>query len=64
MELPALTSAVNKQSLTQSSHSRKVVPLVQIQSFSQLLKNMHQIEVNGEIGVMTFKQLLIDVKHI
>lgn len=59
MELPALTSAVNKQSLTQSSHSRKVVPLVQIQSFSQLLKNMHQIELPAQMGSLLGSSLAL-----
>lgn len=43
--MPALNSAVNKQAQTDSCSSRKVVPLVQIHSFAQLLENMHRIEV-------------------
>lgn len=46
LELPALSSVVNKQAQTEPSSIRKVVPLMQIHSFTQLLENMHHIEVN------------------
>lgn len=43
LELPALRSIANKDAQTDSG--RKVVPLVQLQTFDQLLENMHCIEV-------------------
>lgn len=46
LDLPAFNSVVNKQAQTEPSSIRKVVPLMQIHSFTQLLENMHHIEVN------------------
>ena len=45
LELPVLSSAVNKQVPAEPSSNRKVIPLVQLHSFMQLLENMHRIEV-------------------
>lgn len=45
LQLPALSSVVNKQPQSEPSSSRKLVPLVQLHSFAQLLENMHHIEV-------------------
>ncbi|XP_072292843.1 centromere protein I isoform X2 [Eucyclogobius newberryi] len=50
MDLPALAPAANKQTLSESSLSRKLVPLVQIQSFAQLLENIHQLELPAQMG--------------
>lgn len=50
LEMPALSSAVNIPSQTEPSSGRKVVPLVQLSSFAQLLENMHHIEVNSHIS--------------
>ena len=44
MDLPALTAVV--QSQKQTSLSKTVVPLAHIQSFVQLLENLHRIEVH------------------
>lgn len=46
LDLPALSSVINKPAQTEPSSIRKVVPLMQIHSFTQLLENMHHIEVN------------------
>ncbi|XP_033830475.1 centromere protein I isoform X1 [Periophthalmus magnuspinnatus] len=59
MDLPALAPAVNKQMLPQSSLSRKLVPLVQIQSFAQLLENIHQIELPAQMGSLLGSSLAL-----
>lgn len=43
LELPALSSVVKTQA--EQSSIKKVVPLMQLQSFTQLLENMHRVEV-------------------
>lgn len=58
MELPALTPAVNKQTSTEASPS-KVVPLVHIQSFAQLLENMHRIELPAQMGSLLGSSLVL-----
>lgn len=50
MDIPALAPAVNKPTSTESSPNRKVVPLAQIQLFTQLLENIHQIELPAQMG--------------
>ncbi|KAG8003916.1 Centromere protein I, partial [Nibea albiflora] len=50
LELPALSSVVNKEAQTEPSSSRKLVPLVQLHSFAQLLENMHRIELPAQMG--------------
>ncbi|XP_076595248.1 centromere protein I isoform X1 [Chaetodon auriga] len=59
LELPALTSAVNKQAQTTLSCSRKVVPLVQLHSFAQLLENMHRIELPAQMGSLLGSSLAL-----
>ncbi|XP_040903373.1 centromere protein I isoform X1 [Toxotes jaculatrix] len=59
MELPALSSLVNKQDQTEPSSGRKVVPLVQLHSFTQLLKNMHRIELPAQMGSLLGSSLAL-----
>ncbi|XP_030000546.1 centromere protein I [Sphaeramia orbicularis] len=59
LEVPALNSAVNKQAQTDSCSSRKVVPLVQIHSFAQLLENMHRIELPAQMGSLLGSSLTL-----
>ncbi|XP_045887049.1 centromere protein I isoform X1 [Micropterus dolomieu] len=59
LELPALSSVVNKQAQTEQSSSRKVVPLVQIHSFTQLLENMHRIELPAQMGSLLGSSLAL-----
>lgn len=40
-----LSSVVNKPTSTETSSAGNVVPLLHIHSFTQLLENMHRIEV-------------------
>ncbi|MEQ2191457.1 hypothetical protein XENOCAPTIV_028983, partial [Xenoophorus captivus] len=44
LELPAMSAVTNKEPQMEQTSRRKLVPLVQIQSFSQLLENMYRIE--------------------
>ncbi|CAJ1058861.1 centromere protein I isoform X2 [Xyrichtys novacula] len=50
LELPKLSSVVNKPAQTETSSSRKLVPLTQLHSFAQLLENMHRIELPSQMG--------------
>ncbi|XP_026214468.1 centromere protein I isoform X1 [Anabas testudineus] len=59
LELPVLRSVVNKQDQTESSSSRKVVPLVQIHSFAELLENMHRIELPAQMGSLLGSSLAL-----
>lgn len=59
LELPALTSVVNKRAQTPLSCSRKVVPLVQLHSFAQLLENMHRIELPAQMGSLLGSSLAL-----
>lgn len=45
LELPALSSVVKTRAQAEQSSIKKVVPLMQLQSFTQLLENMHRVEV-------------------
>lgn len=45
LQIPALSTAVNKQAQADTSSIRKMVPLLQLNSLSQLVENMHRIEV-------------------
>ncbi|CAK6964683.1 centromere protein I [Scomber scombrus] len=58
LEIPALSSAVNKGAQTEPSR-RKVVPLVQIQSFAQLLENMHRVELPAQMGSLLGSSLAL-----
>ncbi|XP_031159184.1 centromere protein I [Sander lucioperca] len=57
--LPALCSVVNKEAQTEPSSSRKVVPLVQLHSFAQLLENMHRIELPAQMGSLLGSSLAL-----
>ncbi|XP_041800256.1 centromere protein I [Chelmon rostratus] len=59
LELPTLSSVVNKQAQTALSCSRKVVPLVQLHSFAQLLENMHRIELPAQMGSLLGSSLAL-----
>lgn len=59
LKLPVLTTVVNKQAETAPSSSRKMVPLVQLQSFAQLLKNMHNIELPAQMGSLLGSSLAL-----
>uniref|UniRef100_A0A1A8HWX4 Centromere protein I n=1 Tax=Nothobranchius kuhntae TaxID=321403 RepID=A0A1A8HWX4_NOTKU len=50
LQIPVLTSVTNKQPHTEQNSRKKLIPLVQIQSFDQLLKTMHQIELPAQMG--------------
>ncbi|KAF0039913.1 hypothetical protein F2P81_008148 [Scophthalmus maximus] len=58
LELPVLSSLVNKQAQTES-FSRKLVPLVQLHSFTQLLENMHRIELPAQMGSLLGSSLAL-----
>uniref|UniRef100_A0A667ZMW5 Centromere protein I n=1 Tax=Myripristis murdjan TaxID=586833 RepID=A0A667ZMW5_9TELE len=57
LEVPALSSAVNTQ--TNPSSSRKLVPLVQLHSFSLLLENLHHIELPAQMGSLLGSSLAL-----
>ncbi|XP_068571615.1 centromere protein I [Cebidichthys violaceus] len=59
LELPVLSSVVSKQAQTEASSSRKVVPLVQVHSFAQLLDNMHRIELPAQMGSLLGSSLAL-----
>uniref|UniRef100_UPI0037E6FCBA centromere protein I n=1 Tax=Semicossyphus pulcher TaxID=241346 RepID=UPI0037E6FCBA len=59
LELPALNSVVNKQAQTEASSSIKLVPLVQLHSFAQLLENMHRIELPAQMGSLLGSSLAL-----
>lgn len=59
MEFPPLTSVVNKGAQTVQPCSRKMVPLVQINSFAQLLENMHCIELPAQMGSLLGSSLAL-----
>uniref|UniRef100_A0A8C7ZRN7 Centromere protein I n=1 Tax=Oryzias sinensis TaxID=183150 RepID=A0A8C7ZRN7_9TELE len=45
LDLPALSSVLNKEPQSEQTSRRKMVPLVHLSSFAQMLKDMHRIEV-------------------
>uniref|UniRef100_A0A8C5H401 Centromere protein I n=1 Tax=Gouania willdenowi TaxID=441366 RepID=A0A8C5H401_GOUWI len=59
LELPAMNSVVNNEAKTEQSYSLKVVPLVQINSFAQLLENMHRIELPAQMGSLLSSSLAL-----
>ncbi|XP_071314602.1 centromere protein I isoform X2 [Trachinotus anak] len=59
LELPVLSSLVNKQAPTDLSSSRKVVPLVQLHTLTQLLENMHRIELPAQMGSLLGSSLAL-----
>ncbi|XP_030251202.1 centromere protein I [Sparus aurata] len=59
LQLPALSSVVNKQPQSEPSSSRKLVPLVQLHSFAQLLENMHHIELPAQMGSLLGSSLAL-----
>ncbi|CAL9707096.1 unnamed protein product [Knipowitschia caucasica] len=58
MDLPVLAPAVNTQAVSESL-CKNVVPLVQIQSFTQLLENIHQIELPAQMGSLLGSSLAL-----
>ncbi|KAG7518240.1 centromere protein I isoform X1 [Solea senegalensis] len=59
LELPVLCSQVNKQAQTEPSLGRKLVPLVQLSSFTQLLDHMHRIELPAQMGSLLGSSLAL-----
>ncbi|KAM9849539.1 centromere protein I [Aulostomus maculatus] len=59
LEMPALIPAVNKEPQTEPFFGRKVVPLVQLHSFAQLLENMHRIELPAQMGSLLGSSLAL-----
>ncbi|XP_022057474.1 centromere protein I [Acanthochromis polyacanthus] len=59
LQIPALRPVVNKEAPADQSSSRKVVPLVQIHSFAQLLENMHRIELPAQMGSLLGSSLAL-----
>ncbi|XP_053284820.1 centromere protein I [Pleuronectes platessa] len=59
LELPVLNSLVNKQAQAESPFSRKLVPLVQLSSFTQLLENIHRIELPAQMGSLLGSSLAL-----
>ncbi|KAM8847925.1 centromere protein I isoform 2-T2 [Synchiropus picturatus] len=58
LALPAVRSAPNNRSQSETN-SRKLVPLAQIQSFDQLLENMHRIELPAQMGSLLGSSLML-----
>uniref|UniRef100_A0A1A7WHY5 Centromere protein I n=1 Tax=Iconisemion striatum TaxID=60296 RepID=A0A1A7WHY5_9TELE len=50
LQIPVLTSVTNKPPQTELNSRKKLIPLVQIQSFNQLLEKIHQIELPSQMG--------------
>ncbi|XP_059201753.1 centromere protein I [Centropristis striata] len=59
LDLPVLSAVLSKEAQTGPSTSRKVVPLVQIHSFAQLLENMHRIELPAQMGSLLGSSLAL-----
>lgn len=59
LALPQLSCVVNKPAETETSSIRHVVPLLHIQSFTQLLENMHQIELPAQMGSLLGSSLAL-----
>ncbi|KAK1903814.1 Centromere protein I [Dissostichus eleginoides] len=57
LELPVLSSVVNKEPQTETS--RRLVPLVQIQSVAELLENMDHIELPAQMGSLLGSSLAL-----
>ncbi|XP_020501089.1 centromere protein I [Labrus bergylta] len=59
LEIPALNCVVNKPAQTGTSSCRKLVPVVQLNSFAQLLENMHHIELPAQMGSLLGSSLAL-----
>lgn len=59
MEFPPLTSVVNQHGQAVQPYGRKMVSLVQIASFSQLLQNLHCIELPAQMGSLLGSSLAL-----
>ncbi|XP_068182101.1 centromere protein I isoform X2 [Antennarius striatus] len=59
LNLPALSAAVNKQPQSEPSSIRQVIPLVQVHSFTQLLENIHRIELPSQMGSLLGSSLVL-----
>ncbi|XP_068596642.1 centromere protein I [Brachionichthys hirsutus] len=58
LKLPALSSAV-KQPQSEPSSKRRMIPLVQVRSFTHLLQNMHRIELPSQMGSLLGSSLAL-----
>uniref|UniRef100_A0AAX7TLT8 Centromere protein I n=1 Tax=Astatotilapia calliptera TaxID=8154 RepID=A0AAX7TLT8_ASTCA len=59
LEFPALIPALNKEAQSEQSSSRRMVPLVELHSFAQLLENMHRIELPAQMGSLLGSSLAL-----
>uniref|UniRef100_A0A8D0ALR4 Centromere protein I n=1 Tax=Sander lucioperca TaxID=283035 RepID=A0A8D0ALR4_SANLU len=59
VQLMLILPLFNKEAQTEPSSSRKVVPLVQLHSFAQLLENMHRIELPAQMGSLLGSSLAL-----
>ncbi|XP_074505544.1 centromere protein I [Sebastes fasciatus] len=59
LEFPVLSSVVSKAAQTEPYSSRKLLPLVQVHSFAQLLENMHRIELPAQMGSLLGSSLAL-----
>ncbi|XP_061755956.1 centromere protein I [Nerophis ophidion] len=60
LEIPALSCAPQKDSQTEwSASGRKLVPLVHVRSFQQLLENIHHIELPSQMGSLLTSSLAL-----
>ncbi|KAL6117463.1 cenpi [Pungitius sinensis] len=59
LEVPVMSSVVSKEAQTEPSSCGKVVPLVQLHSFAQLLDNMHRIELPAQMGSLLGSSLAL-----
>ncbi|XP_076004975.1 centromere protein I [Genypterus blacodes] len=57
--LPQLNPALQTQAQTETSTSRKMVPLVQLHSAAQLLENIHRIELPAQMGSLLGSSLAL-----
>uniref|UniRef100_A0A3B5ME02 Centromere protein I n=1 Tax=Xiphophorus couchianus TaxID=32473 RepID=A0A3B5ME02_9TELE len=59
LELPSLSPVTITEPQAAQSSSRKLVPMQQIQSFAQLLQNMHRIELPAQMGSLLGSSLAL-----
>ncbi|XP_014900264.1 centromere protein I [Poecilia latipinna] len=59
LELPPLSPVTIKEPQAAQGSSRKLVPMQQIQSFAQLLQNMHRIELPAQMGSLLGSSLAL-----
>ncbi|XP_011478241.1 centromere protein I [Oryzias latipes] len=59
LDLPALSSVLNKEPQSEQTSRRKMVPLVHLSSFAQMLKDMHRIELPAQMGSLLGSSLAL-----